>query len=107
MSYWVKLEYEGDVCGTTPHCEGGTIQVGGSDEALMNVTYNYGKVWSVRKINGMTGEQSVPILEAVVRENGTERDDDYWNPTPGNVGYMASVLHAWALQHPQAVWRVT
>ena len=75
-------------------------------DAWLNVTYNYSKIWGVYDIDGMTGAESISVLEAVVEENGTEQDGDYWNATPGNVGHMANTLLSWAREHPEGVWSV-
>lgn len=107
MSYWVALVKEGERV-TVPHfeAEGGTYVVGGSTEARLNVTYNYSEIWSVRTIDGLTGADSIPLLEEQVHQLGTQQYRDYWAPTKGNVGYMCSILLAWARRHPTAIWEV-
>ncbi len=108
MSYWVSLKHAGTEFFVTvpPHSEGGTHVLGGTDEAELNVTYNYSTHWRVKDIDGMKADDTIPILEEQVALLGTARDEDYWAATKGNVGYMCSILLAWAKQHPDAVWEV-
>ena len=152
MSYWVYLqdhtappwcsygrpdwtpEYTGDEQCTEPcypavsveqHSEGGTSVLGGTTEASVSLTYNYGKYWwwawqdiggpvdgvgtgtLGSMIGGKTGAETIDPLEKVVAALGTERADDYWEATPGNAGYALSTLLSWAKQYPDAIWRVS
>lgn len=71
---------------------GGTYQVGGSNEAWLNITYNYGaryrEIWghSLDGLNGQTVAEASPKLVDAIRRLGRERGDDYWEATPGNAG---------------------
>jgi hypothetical protein len=108
MSWWVSLH---DVTGeiytdVSKFEEGGTFVVGGSTEADLNVTYNYGKLFDFKSLYGKTGEESIPLLEEAVKKYGTIQNEDYWEPTEGNVGFACSVLLAWAKQHPRGKWQV-
>lgn len=108
MSYWVYLNDDRGTVEVEPHEEGGTYVLGGTPRAELNVTYNYSRHFSVKKeLDGKTAGETIPILVDAVRRLGVERDPNYWNPTEGNVGYMASILLCWALQHPDAVWSVS
>jgi hypothetical protein len=108
MSWWVYLEdKDGKPVEVSAHSEGGTYAVGGISEAELNVTYNYGKHFAFKTLNGKAASETVEGLTALVAKLGTDRDEDYWNPTPGNVGHAASILLAWAKQHPAAKWRVS
>ena len=100
-----------------PHSEGGTYIVGGTMEASLNVTYNYGKQFYeaipyppglnfVGWLTNKTGAEAAPLLEAAVAKLGVTRDDNYWAATPGNAGHALSILAKWARQHPTAVFRV-
>ncbi len=99
-----------------PHTEGGTYVLGGTMNADLNVTYNYGvefyqaigyddnfAVWLTNK----TGKEAAPLLEAAVAKLGTIRSINYWDATPGNAGHALSILAKWARQHPTAVFRVS
>ena len=112
MSYWIYLEKDGKTVEVDNHSEGGTYVLGGTTEADMSVTYNYSMVtipvgFRFSGLHDVSAADSIPTLERVVKELGTEQDDDYWAPTPGNAGYAANILLKWARQHPDAVWRVS
>lgn len=74
-----------------PHLmQGGTYALGGTTELWLNVTYNYGKYYrrvmgeeGIRAIYGMTGAESIPILEAAAARLGDDVSDDYWEATEG------------------------
>jgi hypothetical protein len=89
MSYWVRV--------TCPCCkqtlavgerfeEGGTYVLGGSDQAEINITYNYGKIFyevlgggGISTLYGMTGTAAAPVLEAALAKIPDEPpSDDYW-----------------------------
>lgn len=107
------------------HSEGGTYRVGGTDEAELNVTYNYGgrfrEAWEAvggqfggigdGTLGKMIGEKRaadvLPFLKAAVERLGTQPDADYWQPTEGNAGRALAILASWAEQHPDAVFRVS
>lgn len=115
MSYWVYLvdpETEGSVR-VDNHAEGGTYVLGGTTEAILNVTYNYSahicehlSAEGLRWLDGRAAAETTDALRSAVAELGAERDDDYWAETEGNAGHALSVLLRWAEQHPQAIWRV-
>jgi hypothetical protein len=90
---------------------GGTYRVGGDDEAHLNVTYNYSPHYrrvigprGIRTIYGMTGAESLPVLNAAIQELGTDRDDDYWEPTEGNARAALENLLLLARALPHCVW---
>ena len=96
------------------HEDGGTYVLGGTDRAELNVTYNYGQVYReaighnlIDWLDGERAGDTITLLREVVDNLGTERDDDYWAPTPGNAGYAASILLRWAEQHPDEAWAVS
>ncbi len=114
MSYDISLRdpKTGEAVTVDHHCEGGTRPVFGIDDAELNVTYNYGPFYAehidaeegIRWLYGRTGRQVQERLEKAVAALGTERDSDYWQPTPGNAGYALAILLRWAKQHPTAVF---
>ena len=100
---------------------GGTYALGGTTEAWLNVTYNYGGHYrrvfpapegiseveqskGIRTIYGMTGAESIPILKAAADQLGDDVSDDYWESTEGNA--KAALLKLIALAHlrPDGVW---
>ena len=110
MSYDVYLlkNKEGEPLKVPRFEEGGTYAVGGINEAHLNVTYNYSKLFSVsEELDGKTAEDTIPILEKAVFKFGTVRTKDYWEPSPGNVGYACNILLGWARLYPDAIWEVS
>lgn len=70
---------------------GGTYQLGGTTNLSFNITWNYAPHLrkalgenGVRTIYGMTGEESIPILEAGIAKLGDDINNDYWESTEGN-----------------------
>lgn len=109
------------------HMKGGTYCVGGTKEAHINCTYNYashfrkvfgdadvelsafdkmfgGGETGIRKLYGMTGAESIPVLERAISELGDDTDDDYWTPTEGNAKRALVQLLALAKMRPDGVW---
>lgn len=96
---------------------GGTYAVGGTRDAWVNITYNYGQLIreafgnpeakeSVRQLYGMTAAGSIPFLEAALQRLPVEPPSrDYWEPTPGNVRAALSDLLTLARRvPPESVW---
>ena len=109
------------------HMRGGTYAIGGTTEASLKVTYNYGqhfrrvfgdsnvelnwfdKVFGggetgIRKLYGMTGAESIPVLESAISQLGDDVDPDYWKPTEGNAKRALTQLLALAKMRPDGVW---
>ena len=108
MSYWISLHDEtGAMPSVDSFTDGGTYAVGGSDEADLNVTYNYCRHFDFRgELHGRKAADTIPIMEKAVAELGTKRADDYWTATSGNAGAAVARLLAWARQHPDCMWEV-
>lgn len=97
-----------------PHqMRGGTYVVGGTNEAWLNVTYNYGRFYrrddvfgekGIRTIYGMTGAESIPVLERAIAALGDETSDNYWEATEGNAKRPLMQLLAFARMRPDGVW---
>ena len=106
----------------------------GTTHASMLVTYNYSELYHLAInqslpdfLHGKYAKDTIPILKKCVEKLGTkqykrQRDDmqglenmsnpkawiyDYWTPTMGNAGYIASVLLDWAQLHPNAKWEIS
>lgn len=98
----------------SPHDRrGGTYAAGGTCEAWLNITYNYGAFYyehidaekGIRKLYGMTGEQAIPILEKAIADIGdAERSGDYWDSNPGNARAALIDLLALAKAAPHGVF---
>lgn len=95
------------------HMRGGTYAVGGTRYAELNVTYNYSKYYyalidadrGIRAIYGMTGAESIPILQKAADALKNDVDDDYWAGTEGNAKAALLQLIALAKMRPDGVWR--
>ncbi len=88
MSYDIELRdpVTGKVLQTDQkhHLRGGTYVAGGTTDMTLNVTYNYSLVFckvldrekGIRFIYGMTGADSIPILQAAadkLKDNATDK----------------------------------
>ena len=112
MSYDISLMYNDEIAIVDEHIEGAVYVLGGSEEAHLNVTYNYAKFYydnldeelGIRWLYGKTASETIAKLKIAINILGVDRDNDYWKPTPGNAGYALSVLLGWAKQHPNAVF---
>lgn len=91
---------------------GGTCMIGGTTEAWLNITYNYGvhfrRVFGeekgIRAIYGMTGAESIPVLKKAMSELNDEVSSDYWEPTEGNAKRALAGLLAFAQMRPDGIW---
>jgi len=109
------------------HMCGGIYAVGGTTEARLNVTYNYGKHFrksfededtnltefdkmfgggntGIRKLYGMSAVESIPILERAISKLGNDVDSDYWKPTEGNAKQALIQLLTLAKMCPDGIW---
>lgn len=112
------------------HMVGGTYAVGGTQDARLNVTYNYykpflkafdelstprpkapkwmhthnGPVKGIRTIYGLTGAESIPVLYRAIGLLGDDLDPDYWCPTEGNAKRALVQLLALAAMCPDGLW---
>lgn len=116
MSFWVSLSDENDdLVFVDLHAEGGTYAIGGTDQADINVTYNYAKFYfkhldeekGLRWLHEKQAKDTLERLEKAVEILGTKQETDYWAATEGNAGHALNVLVGWAKQHPEGVWRVS
>lgn len=112
------------------HMRGGTYAVGGTKQAHLNVTYNYcpqfarvfgvlaephkmapewmrkdGKtVIGIRTIYGLTGAESMPVLDKAIAKLADDVDPDYWKDTDGNAKRALMQLRALATMRPDGLW---
>lgn len=116
-----------------PHqIKGGTYAVGGTQEAWLNITWNYGRWYrmdgvfpdhneqnGIRSIYGMTGAESIPILKKAIAVLESSKEDiseaekkefeannvtGYWLPTRENAIKPLYGLLAFAQMRPDGVW---
>lgn len=90
---------------------GGTYAVGGTTDLSLNITYNYGVHFrrvigenGIRTIYGMTGADSIPLLNSAIEQLADDVSDDYWAATEGNAKRSLYQLIALAKLHPDGVW---
>ncbi len=97
----------------TPHAiRGGTYAMGGTEEAWLNVTYNYAPHFrrtineekGIRFLYGKTGAEAIPILENAIKQLKDDVTDDYWQPTEGNAKQTLCGLLAFAQLRPDGVF---
>lgn len=97
------------------HMRGGTYAVGGTTDAHLNVTYNYGPHFyrvihpngaqgGIRALYGLSGAQSIPVLDAAIAQLGNDVDPDYWRATEGNAKAALVQLRTLAQMRPDGVW---
>ncbi len=91
--------------------KGGTYALGGTNVAELNVTYNYSKHFSrvlgemgIRVIYGMSGGESIPLLEQAIKKLDTNISEDYWEATEGNARKALEDLLWLAKQCPDGIW---
>lgn len=91
---------------------GGTVPVGGTTVADVNITYNYSKHFSrlfgvdgIRTLYGKSGRETLQMLTdaALSLENNVDVND-YWAATDGNVKEAIVQLINLALWCPDGVW---
>ena len=80
----------------------------------IGVTYNYSKFYydkidrddGIRAIYGLTGAESLPILDLAISLMSDEGYDpmDYWKPTEGNARDPLKKLFLAARSHPTWKW---
>lgn len=88
------------------HQEGSNINIYGSTEADLSVTYNYNDIFDFSILNGREAKSTIKLFEQHIEKLGTTRSSNYWIATEGNVGHILNLLLQWAKKHPQAIWEV-
>lgn len=97
-----------------PHSfAGGTYQAGGTNKLYLNVTYNYSPHFQktidvekgIRKIYGLTGAESIPILESAIHNLSDDTDPNYWKATEGNAKIALNALLCFAKIRPDGIWQ--
>ncbi|MEG2252933.1 MAG: hypothetical protein RSC98_07815 [Clostridia bacterium] len=115
MSYGIRLQdpvTKETILFDEPHdMRGGTYAIGGTREAWLNITYNYTVHYlivlgerGIRTIYGMTGAESIPVLQAAADKLGDDVTKNYWDKTEGNAKRPLFQLIAMAQMRPDGVW---
>jgi hypothetical protein len=91
--------------------QGGTYELGGSQTAEFNVTYNYGAILrdvlppqGIRTLYGLTGNESMPLLRKAIATLGNDASKDYWDATEGNVKVALTAMLDLACMCPDSIW---
>lgn len=98
--------------------KGGTYEVGGTNRAHLNITYNYAEHFyrvfdigdvklgakGIRTIYGMTGAKSIAALQMAICRLDGDASQHYWEPTEGNAKRALCQLLALAQLRPDGVW---
>lgn len=93
---------------------GGTYCIGGTDEAWINITFNYAEIYckafdhqeGIKCLIGMQAADSISLLEKAISNLGDETDEDYWVATEGNAKQPLYSLLAMAKLRPDAIWEI-
>ena len=116
MSYDIKLVdpiMKEQLHSDTKHeIHGGLYAIGGVTELWLNVTYNYANHYyrvmdtdkGIRVIYGMSGAESIPVLQKAIDQLGDDVSDDYWAETEGNAKRALIGLLALARLRPDGIW---
>lgn len=95
MSYDINIvDRNGDVIYVDePHRIAGGTYSPDSTELWLNITFNYGKIFSrddvfgtggIKNLIGMTVKDALPVVTKAVSVLKDDYDDDYWAATEGN-----------------------
>lgn len=96
-----------------PHfIRGGYYAMNGTSDLWLNVTYNYSGYFykyideekGIRAIYGMTGAESIPILQDAISKLKDDATNRYWDATEGNAKRALSGLVALAQMRPDGIW---
>lgn len=115
MSYDISLidKHTGEIArfNAKQHFTGGTYQPEGSEEANINITYNYSQHFrrvlgeeGIRVIYGLTGDESSDILIEAIDQLKENEDSNYWVATEGNARKALMQLWHMAILLPDAIW---
>jgi len=116
LSYDIRLsDPETGAALTVPNkhnLHGGTYMEGGTNDLWLNVTYNYCNQFlkafgenGIRTIYGMTGAESVPVLEEAMDRLHGLPSSNYWDSTEGNAKEALGNLYLFAKERPDGVWK--
>lgn len=91
---------------------GGTYAMGGTSEAWLNITYNYGEHFrsvlgddGIRWLYGKTAVDTIQNLQEAADALKNDASEDYWEATEGNAKRALLSLIALAKMLPNGVWK--
>lgn len=101
---------------TPHHMTGGTYAIGGTTELWLNITFNYGEFYrkpdvfgekGIKGLEGISGADSIPMIENAIAHLGDDVDPNYWTATEGNAKKPLYMLLALAKMRPDGIWHVS
>jgi len=109
MGYQVMLKYVDEVAQVPMHFQWGTYLdhsidnagkvLPGNSRAELSVTFNYSPIFKtllgnegINELYGRTAYSTIEKLERAVASLGTDRGEDHWKPTSGNVGFALDIF---------------
>lgn len=97
-----------------PHfMRGGTYISNGTRELWLNITYNYSQIYyrpdvfgekGIRAIYGLSGAESIPLIEKAAAALKNDVHSDYWVASEGNAKRPLLKLLAMAKMRPDGIW---
>jgi len=69
MSWWLyyKDKKTNETLKVERFIEGGTYPISGSNEAVVNITYNYGKYFPFKRLNKKTGKEALKLINRFIK----------------------------------------
>lgn len=94
---------------------GGTYALGGTTEASLNITYNYGDIFrkvlpkvddadGIKSIHQKSSKDSIPLLKNAVTELRDDKSDNYWESTEGDAQAALMNLIELVEKAPEGIW---
>jgi len=94
-----------------PHQFIGDLYIAAGCVLWLNVTWNYASHFyrllgekGIRVIYGMTGAESIPVLQKAADQLQDDVDRDYWQATEGNAKRALLNLIEMAKLRPDGIW---
>ena len=82
-------------------------------DASTSVSYNYRPYLiksignsGIYELDGKTGKATIKTLKRAIEALGNQRNT-YWEPLEGDCKVILEVLLEWAVEHKNAVWRIS
>ncbi len=60
----------------------------------------------IYELDGKTGKTTIKTLKRAIKALGNQRNT-YWEPFEGDCKAILAVLLEWAVEHKNAVWRIS
>ena len=110
MAHDVQLRYRDHIAEVADHPDPPKEGLAKAELLIhYNFDGNYQRVgeWRVRDLHGKTGNETIVTLAMIIEALGIDTAEDLTASTDGNAGRVAYYLLRWAVEHPEAIWRVS